>query len=237
MNFQSNSLDFNLPTKCTLCGEQKFTFLEVLWEELVEEWELSKYEENYINHQQGFLCQNCNSNLRIMTLAKKILDYYNFKQHFEVFINTDLFNDLNILEIGDTGSLKNFIDFVDGYKHTEFSPIGLLAKKDNSFDFVVHSDVLEHIPDPLVAIKECYRVLTKEGVMFFTIPLIVDRPSRNRKNLTKSYHLPDSEDDETQLVHTEFGHDFWKLLFEAGFKQIQLSAITYPCSIAISVRK
>lgn len=229
--------NFQLPTTCPLCGDTTFSSLEVLWEELIDEWKLSPFEEKYINYQQGFICTSCNSNLRIMTMAQQILKYYNYKGSFEMFINTNIFSNLKVLEINDAGALKMFIDFSDNYRFTEFSEVGLLSASDNSFDVVIHSDILEHLENPVKGLQECYRVLNEDGILFYTVPIIVDRPSINRKGLPKSYHLPNSEEDSTQLVHTEFGYDFWKILFEAGFTQIQLSTITYPCSISISARK
>ncbi len=42
--------------------------------------------------------------------------------------------------------------------------------KDCSFDYLFHTEVLEHIYDINQFLKECYRVLSKKGKMFFTIP-------------------------------------------------------------------
>lgn len=41
---------------------------------------------------------------------------------------------------------------------------------DNSFDYVVSSEVIEHTPDPKKAIQELYRVLKPGGVMVLTTP-------------------------------------------------------------------
>lgn len=45
-----------------------------------------------------------------------------------------------------------------------------LEFKDNTFDVVVSSDVIEHTPDPAKAIKEMVRVLRKGGVLALTVP-------------------------------------------------------------------
>ena len=45
-----------------------------------------------------------------------------------------------------------------------------LKFKDNSFDIIVSSDVIEHTPDPKLAIKEMARVLKKGGVLALTVP-------------------------------------------------------------------
>lgn len=41
---------------------------------------------------------------------------------------------------------------------------------DNFFDLIVAFDVLEHIEDDVLVIKEIYRVLKPEGVFIFTVP-------------------------------------------------------------------
>ncbi|MHC1704353.1 MAG: class I SAM-dependent methyltransferase [Tenuifilaceae bacterium] len=41
---------------------------------------------------------------------------------------------------------------------------------DNTFDFVVSSEVIEHVPDPYKAIQELYRVLKPGGTIVLTTP-------------------------------------------------------------------
>jgi len=41
---------------------------------------------------------------------------------------------------------------------------------DNTFDFVISSDVIEHTPDPLAAVKELIRVLKPGGKICITVP-------------------------------------------------------------------
>ena len=42
--------------------------------------------------------------------------------------------------------------------------------EDNSFDYVISSEVIEHVPAPLDAIPEIYRVLKPDGTMVLTTP-------------------------------------------------------------------
>jgi len=42
--------------------------------------------------------------------------------------------------------------------------------RDNSFDYVASSDVLEHVNDKLEVLKECYRVLKPNGMLFLSTP-------------------------------------------------------------------
>lgn len=42
--------------------------------------------------------------------------------------------------------------------------------KKNTFDYVIVSEVIEHVPDPDRALRECYRVLKSHGVLVLTTP-------------------------------------------------------------------
>ena len=42
--------------------------------------------------------------------------------------------------------------------------------ENNSFDIIISSEVIEHVPNPLVAIKEMYRVLKPGGTLILTTP-------------------------------------------------------------------
>lgn len=45
-----------------------------------------------------------------------------------------------------------------------------LPYKDKSFDFVIASDLLEHIEDDVIAIQQMHRVLKKGGFLIITVP-------------------------------------------------------------------
>lgn len=45
---------------------------------------------------------------------------------------------------------------------------------DQSFDFIICSHVMEHIPDDLQALKQVRRVLKHDGCAFFMVPLVID---------------------------------------------------------------
>jgi ubiquinone/menaquinone biosynthesis C-methylase UbiE len=50
------------------------------------------------------------------------------------------------------------------------APIEKLPFKDNSFDSVIVSHLIEHIKEPKKALKEVKRVLKKKGILFLTTP-------------------------------------------------------------------
>ncbi len=43
---------------------------------------------------------------------------------------------------------------------------------DNSFDCILATEVLEHCPNPELTLREIYRVLKAEGILFFTVPYL-----------------------------------------------------------------
>ena len=73
--------------------------------------------------------------------------------------------------------LKKFVDSHVGLDHIEtfhdktnidlFGTAYEIPAKDNSFDSAICTAVLEHLEEPELALKECYRVLNK-GVWQFT---------------------------------------------------------------------
>ncbi|MCC6447824.1 MAG: class I SAM-dependent methyltransferase, partial [Chitinophagaceae bacterium] len=44
--------------------------------------------------------------------------------------------------------------------------------QNDSFDTILLTEVLEHCPDPDIVLKECFRVLKNDGVLFFTVPFL-----------------------------------------------------------------
>lgn len=218
---------------CTVCGGEKFSQNNVLWQELVSAWQLSEEEVNYVNRQQGTVCQNCGCNLRSIALADAVIKEHSFTGLFSDFCKIpDL---LQILEINKAGGLSPFLGKKFGHKLCEYPDIDMqaLTEPDESFDLVVHSDTLEHVPNPIQALSECRRVLKKGGKCIFTIPIIVDRFNRNRQGLQASFHGNRVDNREDFVVHTEFGADFWKFAAVAGFRKIAIHILEYPAAMAI----
>jgi SAM-dependent methyltransferase len=101
-----------------------------------------------------------------------------------------------------------------------------LTYADGSFDLVLTSETLEHVPDFAAALKEIHRVLAPGGRHVFTVPLLPGVP----ETFARSIVLPDGSiqhhappichpgGDWGYPVFTEFGADLPALLERAGFE-------------------
>jgi SAM-dependent methyltransferase len=224
---------------CACCGGNEFNFHPVLWPALVNEWALSDEESNYIDRQQGISCKKCNNNLRSIALAKAILSARKHKGNFFSLLRSPRTWNLKTLEINTAGTLtRNLAKFgrrtLANYPDVDMQK---MPYENNSFDFVIHSDTLEHVPNPNVALSECLRVLKPGGFCCFTIPIIVGRTTKSRKGLPHSYHGGENDEKDDYVVQTEYGCDFWCQVLKVGFEECRIVKAEFPAAQAIAARK
>ena len=111
---------------------------------------------------------------------------------------------------------------VNGFRNEDIENI---TYDDNTFDFVIHADILEHIFHPLQAIREVYRVLKLGGKSIFCFPIYENaknttiRAMKNEKGdimylLPPDYH-GNPVDTGGSLVVYEYGQDIVEKLFHA----------------------
>jgi SAM-dependent methyltransferase len=55
-------------------------------------------------------------------------------------------------------------------RHTYVCPLDNIPVPDDSFDIIICTQVLEHVPYPSAVVKEFYRVLKPSGKLFVTVP-------------------------------------------------------------------
>jgi SAM-dependent methyltransferase len=224
--------------KCSVCSGTQFSASKVLWAELADDWELSDFEIEYIDRQQGECCVSCGSNLRSIVLAKAIIDSYGESCDFQSFISLPDYRDLKVIEINPAGNLTSILQQLTNHSLVTYPEFDManLAIESGVFDLVVHSDTLEHVDDMMAGLSECRRILAPGGRCIFTVPIIVDRQTRSRKGLKKSYHGGEEDILNDYIVHTEFGMDTWKFVLEAGFKNVTMHSLSYPAALAIEAR-
>ena len=228
-------------TRCAVCGSDDFFYAEELSAALVREWELSADEAAYVNRQQGLQCRRCGSTLRCMTLATALMRHLNGQlgaagtsDTFAAFSEMPKVRALRVLEINEAGGVSHFLALWPGHVHVRYPDVDMqdLPYPDASFDLVVHSDTLEHVPDPVRGLAECRRVLRDGGACVYTVPIIVGRLTRSRDGLPPSHH-GDPAHGESYLVHTEFGADAWKWPLAAGFADCRIVSLEHPAAHAL----
>lgn len=97
---------------------------------------------------------------------------------------------LRVLHVAPEGCLREKLTVLPGVKYTagdKFTPgydypagtidldITSMPFKDDSFDLVLCSHVLEHVPDDRTAMKELYRVLSPGGLALLMVPVDMAR--------------------------------------------------------------
>jgi SAM-dependent methyltransferase len=206
---------------------------------LINEWQISPFEVDYIDRQQGKICTSCGSNLRSIALANALRAYFKTEMLLCEWVSSPAAKNVVMLEINQAGTLTPYLKQVGGYVFGAYPDLDMHAIPHGAgaFDVIVHSDTLEHIENPIHALTECRRALKLGGALCFTIPLIVGRLTRSRAGLPKSFHGNAETASDDLIVRTEFGSDAWTNIIEAGFSELSIHAVEYPAATAFMARK
>ncbi|WNJ90037.1 class I SAM-dependent methyltransferase [Bosea sp. 685] len=220
---------------CSICGNDEFEDTTILWPALIEEWEISTEEADYINRQQGTHCVRCKANLRGVALGNAIREVVGTGEPLTRFVKTSSAGRLRVLDINGTAA-SEVLSALPGYVRADYPDVDMQAMpfKAASFDVVIHSDTLEHVPRPLDGLKECRRILAPNGHLCYTVPIIVGRMTRNRQNLRPSYHGNPEESGYDFIVQTEFGADAWTFPLQAGFSSVKINTVSFPAATALT---
>ncbi|MDE1164328.1 MAG: class I SAM-dependent methyltransferase [Pseudomonas sp.] len=136
---------------------------------------------------------------------------------------------LRILDIAPAPVLSAFLKQIPGslYRSADlFSPLAddqvdlqdMSLYPDASFDFIVCSHVLEHVPDDRRAIAELYRVLAKGGVAILMVPILTTATQTDEDPLEASVDerwARFGQDDHIRMYCRE---DFLERLRGGGFE-------------------
>lgn len=247
--------------RCAICGfGGKRSHKNVLWPELVAEWELTPQWAKWIDEREGTCCVWCGSSLRSSQLAAAVLRAANARCGSKAPRLNTLFRDpkardLSIAEINSAGNLHRYLVRCARLRHSEYasqSPtvpsedLLNLSYADFSFDLVITSDTLEHVSDIEKSLRETYRVLKSGGTHVFSVPIVWDRTTRQRATLTNgqvkhllppSYHGSSGEGKTDFLVFYEFGADIVQKCEAVGFRVELLTDTDNPALVTLLAQR
>ncbi len=216
---------------CTVCGSTAERRPgAVLWPELITDWGLSDAEAALVDLREGATCEDCGCSMRNQALAEAIVAAAGASGTLASWVATA--PALRVLEVNTAGTLTPWLRQLSGHRLVEFPEVDLqsLPFEDGTWDLVVHSETVEHVADPVLALAECRRVLAPGGSCAFSAPVIPGRLTRRRDGLKPSYH--GLESDPAYLVVSEFGADFWTVALDAGFTALTTVRALWPVSVA-----
>lgn len=206
---------------CTVCGRAVI---------------FKPFTENFREH--GF-CRQCNSSNRKRQMAYLLRSFEKIPKYGE--INTDKV----ILCAEAVGPLHDYLkhnakytgseylgesyapgEVINGIRHENLLKTSF---DDDSVDYVLSSDVMEHIPEPYTAFEEIYRILKVGGRHIFTVPFYqtdyfdeVRAQLHNGEivnNMEPIYHL-DPHSSAGILVYNIFSMEMVLKLNKIGFRTI-----------------
>jgi len=142
---------------------------------------------------ESLFCRRCSSTLRIRRLAAVLLEHYGEgASSIAELIQKPSFLALDLAEINAAGSLHGFLRDLPRLRYTEYADGGediqALSYADESFDLVLTSDTLEHVPNWNLALGETRRVLRRGGRHILTVPLVPTRARTRDVRANGWYH-------------------------------------------------
>ncbi len=201
------------------------------------------------NFREGCTCKKCNSNSRKRHIAMQLLDNLNQKSNLKIKSLKNIPNnlDLKIYNTESNGALHYNLKHTKGYICSEYfgdenefgkTQNGILnidlmktEFEDSKFNYIISSEVFEHIPNPYKAFKETQRILKTGGLHIFTVPFHpngekdVIKAKMNSENEiiyleNPEYHGDPVRSDKGILVFTIFSKEILIKLKNLGFEML-----------------
>lgn len=233
--------------RCDVCGKVRpmLYYRRIIPDRLVQLWGLSPRQAVALAHKESDLCAACGAKLRARRIASVLLELYPAgggpAASLRDWARDPSIQQLRIAEINRVDGLHEALREHPNFAPSDYLPgeppgaavggirnedLCRLTYPDASFDLVITSETLEHVPDLEAALAEIRRVLAPGGRHVFTAPVAPWehktfprarlREDGQIEHLTQSIHHPAG--DSGYLVFTELGMDFPEILRAAGFE-------------------
>jgi SAM-dependent methyltransferase len=233
--------------RCIVCG--RFTLFiyrrRVVTPRLQELWGLTPRLADALARKESGDCAHCGAKLRGRRLAQVLLSLYPGGAPpapcLARWVEAPEIRKLRVAEINRIDGVHSFVQNLPFYAGSDYSgetdPATLapgarsedltrLTYCDSSFDLILTSETLEHVPDLHAALREIRRVLVPGGRHVFTVPVLPG----TKQTVARSTVAADGSicdvmprvchpgGDWGYPVFTEFGTDLPELLTRAGFQ-------------------
>jgi SAM-dependent methyltransferase len=214
---------------------------------LEELWGLSPRQAEALARKETSTCSWCGAKLRARRLARVLLETYPVgtpptpAASVARWVRSPRVRALRVAEVNRIEGLHRPLSRLPLLKHSEYLPgvergfehrglraedLTRLTYPDDSFDLVLTSETLEHVPDLSAALAEVRRVLVPGGWHLFTVPVLPGvpktfprmtvRPDGTRAHQAAEIRHPGG--DVGYPVFTEFGADLPEILDRSGFE-------------------
>jgi SAM-dependent methyltransferase len=233
---------------CDVCGRSGPMLYRrwIIPPRLVELWGISERQAAAFARKESSTCAWCRANLRARRIARVLLDHYPVGQppiaarSIAAWVRAPEARALRLAEVNRIEGLHDVLRIFPHFAASDFTPgaapgaivngvrnedLTCLTYPDDSFDLLLTSETLEHVPNLDAALREIRRVLVPGGRHICTVPLLPGVPSTFARTAVRRdgqlEHIAPPilhpEGDAGYLVFTEFGADFPEILRRAGF--------------------
>jgi SAM-dependent methyltransferase len=244
-----NSIGHGRFESCAVCGRFRPMLYRrrIIPHRLVELWPLSPALADAFARKESCFCSRCGANLRARRMARALLALYPVGtpptpcRSLARWVEYSESQSLRIAEINRIDGLHEELHWLPRLSSSDFHPgfepgsivggvrsedLTRLTYADESFNVVLTSETLEHVPDLAAALHEIRRVLVPGGRHIFTIPQL----PHVQTTFARSIVLPDGsiQDRAPRICHpggdvgypvfTEFGADIQDVFVRAGFE-------------------
>ena len=234
---------------CLVCAQFRPMLYRrrVIPKRLEELWGLSPRLAEALARKESCDCSGCGAKLRCRRLAQAVLETYPIghppapSASLARWVEAPEVRDLHVAEINRIDGVHDILGRLPHLEASDFHPgaapgevvdgvrsedLTRLTYPDATFDLVLTSESLEHVPDLDAALSEIKRVLKPGGRHIFTVPLLPGVERTYPRAIVRSDGT--IEDVAPRICHpggdwgypvfTEFGADLPDRLRQAGFE-------------------